>query len=258
MDQAWAVEQLELFIAKIDKYRELHEQIRVTGGGNERVYAQLSSQVDEVDGEIRRLEPAVEVMMDAVDPELRNYGRGDPEDQWTSASLWWDQARWAAQRALGLHTVATEAKRRMRPDSPELLADQLHPWVWEAARPMWEAGSPQVAVLHAAQSVNSRIQQKLGRLDASEAGLCQEAFSAEDAKPGRPRLRFPGDRNTDTWKALQNGAGRFGAGCFIAIRNPVAHQHDYPLTQQEALEQLAALSVFARWVDVCSVEVAGT
>jgi hypothetical protein len=121
---------------------------------------------------------------------------------------------------------------------------------------MWEAGSPQVAVLHAAQSINTRLQQKLSRFDAGEAGLCQEAFSTEDPKPGRPRLRFPGDRSTDTWKALQNGAGRFAGGCFIAIRNPVAHRHDFPLAQQEALEQLAALSVLARWIDVCDLEAA--
>jgi hypothetical protein len=256
MDHAWAAEQLERFIEQIDRYRDLHEQMRLLGTGDERAYGELQGEAAGVDGEIRRLEPAVELIMDAVDPELRSYSRGDPEDKWQPVAGWWDEARRAAHRALGFHTVAAEAKQRMRPDSPDLRAEQLHPWVWEAARPMWEAGSPQVAVLHAAQSINSRLQQRLVRVDASEAGLCQDAFSTDDPKPDRPRLRFPGDRSTDTWKSLQIGAGRFGAGCFIAIRNPVAHQHDYPLTQQEALEQLAAMSVLARWIDTCAVETA--
>jgi hypothetical protein len=257
VDQAWAVEQLEMFIGKIDHYRELHEQLRLVGSGDEQTYSQLAGEASDTDGEIRRLEPAIEVIMDAVDPELRNYDRGDPEDAWRSSALWWNNARRAAHRALGLHTTAAEAKRRMQPDGPDLGADQLHPWAWEAARPMWDAGSPHVAVLHAAQSINARLQQKLRRFDASESALCQEAFSTDDPKPERPRLRFPGDTSTDTWKSLQNGAGRFGAGCFMAIRNPVAHQHDHPLTKQEALEQLAALSVLARWIDICSVASSG-
>lgn len=127
---------------------------------------------------------------------------------------------------------------------------------WEAARPMWNAGSWQTAVLHAAQSVNARLQQKLDRYDSSEAALCQEAFSFDDPKPGRARLRFLGDQNTDTWKSLQGGALSFGVGCFMALRNPVAHNHEHPLQMQEALEQLAALSVLARWIDSCEVDAA--
>ena len=46
----------------------------------------------------------------------------------------------------------------------------------------------------------------------------------------------------------------FGAGCFEVIRNPAAHQHGLVLTEQVALEQLAAFSLLARWVDECEVE----
>ena len=84
--------------------------------------------------------------------------------------------------------------------------------------------------------------------------MCQEAFSEGDPKPGRLRLKFSDDRTTDTWKALQGGARSFGAACFTAICNPVAHEHDYLLSTQEALERLAALSVLARWIDQCEVE----
>ena len=41
-----------------------------------------------------------------------------------------------------------------------------------------------------------------------------------------------------------------GMGCAQGIRNPQAHPSD-DITEQEALEQLVALSVLARWVDAC-------
>ena len=43
-----------------------------------------------------------------------------------------------------------------------------------------------------------------------------------------------------------------GMGCAQGIRNAQAHPSD-DLTEQEALEQLAALGVLARWVDECNV-----
>ena len=43
-----------------------------------------------------------------------------------------------------------------------------------------------------------------------------------------------------------------GMACAQGIRNPRAHPSD-DITEQEALEQLAALSVLARWVDACEV-----
>ena len=43
-----------------------------------------------------------------------------------------------------------------------------------------------------------------------------------------------------------------GMGCAQGIRNPQAHPSD-DISEQEALEQLAALSVLARWVDKCRV-----
>lgn len=47
----------------------------------------------------------------------------------------------------------------------------------------------------------------------------------------------------------------FGAGCFTGIRNPAVHDNGLKLTEQVALEQLAAFSVLARWIDECTVEV---
>jgi hypothetical protein len=146
----------------------------------------------------------------------------------------------------------------MRPDTPDLIAGQFHPWVWDAAAPLWAAGSTQEAVHAATRSVNARLQQKLSRRNASETALCREAFSTKDPEPGRPRLRFPGDRTSDTWRSRQQGAMEFGSGCFTGIRNLVAPEDALSLPERVALEQLAAFSVLARWIDECTVETAPT
>ena len=246
VDQQWGAEQLQEFVSMIEQLVNLRFKVQVVP---------ISSR-NKVEAEIRELtdricthEPAVQIIMDAVDPKLRSYASVVRDDDW-------QPARKAALTALGLLTVGAEAKKRMQPDAPELAADRFHPWVWEAARPMWNAGSWQTAVLHAAQSVNVRLQQKLDRHNSSEVQLCQEAFSSDDPERGKARLRFPGKRDTDTGKSLQVGALSFSVGCFKALRNPVAHNHEHPLQMQEALEQLAALSVLARWIDSCEVDAA--
>ena len=53
------------------------------------------------------------------------------------------------------------------------------------------------------------------------------------------------------WPTRSPNAG--SRPCAQGIRNPQAHPAD-DITEQEALEQPAALSVLARWVDACEVD----
>jgi hypothetical protein len=175
-----------------------------------------------------------------------------------SSTYWTTDVKPWALRAIGVHTLGAEAREKLRPDSPDLAADQFHPWVWNAAAPLWDAGNRQEAVHASARSVNARLQQKLSRYDTSEASLCREAFSLDPPVAVRPRLRFPGNRDSDTWRSRQQGGMQFGAGCFTGIRNPAAHEDGLVLTEQVALEQLAAFSLLARWIDVCTVETVGS
>lgn len=46
----------------------------------------------------------------------------------------------------------------------------------------------------------------------------------------------------------------FAEGVFSGIRNPLGHEYGFDLTEQQALEYLAALSVLARWVDEATIE----
>lgn len=253
MDQEWATKQLEEFVGAIDQTESLERFGRVIAD-DEGQMLRLEDELQENENKVRSSEPIAQIIMEAVEPKLSSYDTTTyfEGQAWGSS---WGPAKRAALRALGLVQRGAEAKERLRSDAPALPADQLHDWVWSAARPMWEAGSHSTAVLHAAQSINVHLQQKLGRSDAGEGSLCVEAFSVDLPKPGRPRLRFDGDRSSQTWRSLQEGAGAFGRGCFQAMRNPPAHSYQHALTGQEAIEELAALSRLARWIEGCVVEV---
>lgn len=141
-------------------------------------------------------------------------------------------------------------------DSPRLSAGSMHDMVWKAASAQWTTGHRNEAVLAAAKAVNSGLQAKLGRRDLSEAKLVREAFSEKDPETGRPRLRFPRIEDDQTRSSMQQGVMAFRAGCFQAIRNPVGHlpNDEHELSEQDALERLAALSLLLRWIDEATLE----
>ena len=251
MDHAWASRELGEFRDCIDGLQRIEN---AEGEDYDELVSRIGSHGDLVD-QLISLDPVMRELMQAARPGLGEYAE-PPTGGWSfdDSKYWHDVVRHRVLQAIGIHELGAEARSRMRPDSPDLVADQFHEWVWEAAMPMWQAGSTQEAVHAAVRSVNARLQQKLGRHNASDSSLCREAFSHNDPAPGRPRLRFPGDRTSDTWRSRQQGAMDFGAGCFEGIRNPAAHEHEMDLPEQIALEQLASFSVLARWIDECAVE----
>jgi hypothetical protein len=142
---------------------------------------------------------------------------------------------------------------------PSIQARQLHPWVWDAARPAWEAGQYEDAVDAAARNINSRMRAKSGRKDISERELVGELFSLSEPQPGKPRLRldFPEHTADKTVRAIYGGLSEYGRGLYSAVRNPLAHEapgHGGDLHETEALETLAAFSLLARWVARGEVE----
>jgi len=138
---------------------------------------------------------------------------------------------------------------------PALAAHDLHPWVWDAARPHWSSGNHEAALWAAAINVNSRLKSKSGRKNLGETKLVNELFATEPAQPGRPRLRRVDDSNPELFRDMHAGASNLGKGLFMAVRNPINHVGEaLELTEREALESLAAWSLFARWVDAAWVE----
>lgn len=167
----------------------------------------------------------------------------------------------ASQRLLERLRSRTEIEELLGdPDpAPRLDAGRLHPLVWKAASVQWATGHLHEAVLAASKAVNSLLQNKLGRRDVSEVKLIREAFTDKPPKSGAPRLRFGSIEDEQTRDSLRDGAMNFGAGCFQAIRNPVGHlpNDEHELSEQQALERLAAWSLLARWIDDAEVVTAG-
>ena len=156
--------------------------------------------------------------------------------------------------------VIGEPVRKQRDTSaPAPKLDELHPMVWAAAQPQWKAGHLHDAVMAASKAVNAMLESKVGRSDVSEVKLVTEALSEKPPTESARRLRFPDIDGEQTRASVTAGVLSFGVGCFKAIRNPLGHlpddQHD--ITEQEALEQLAAWSLFARWIERAQVEQAG-
>lgn len=193
----------------------------------------------------------VEQILDRVLPRWRTEV---PDDRNESVNRWC-QHREAAQRADAVLLRDAEVRERLGDDAPQLSAAGMHRWVWDGARSLWRSGHFREAVTAAARKINAETQNKVGRRDVSETPLFQSVFSKDAAKPGQPRLRLMADDNSDTFRSVHRGAMSFAEGCFAGIRNPNSHEDGLPeLPEQEALEQLAALSVLARWVDSAVVD----
>lgn len=214
MGHTWAAEQLREFLEQIDALTTLqifHEAQYFDEEG-----AQIRDNIVERWGESHQvidhlisLDPIMRELMEAARPGLGEYLEA-PSDGWSheDSDYWSKIVRPNVLRAIGIHELGAEARRRMRPDSPDLVADQFHPWVWEAAAPLWFAGSRQEAVHAAARSVNARLQQKLSRYDLADAKLCREAFSLNAPAPDQPRLRFLATTTPRRGEAARTAASR--------------------------------------------------
>lgn len=183
-------------------------------------------------------------------PEWQSENAGSKYDEFKAE-------RDAARRLLARLATNAEVSARLggTDNSPKLSASALHSLIWKAAEAQWLTGHRHEAVLAAAKAVNSHLQARLGRRDASEADLIRQAFSEKPPEPGKPRLRFDKLADEQSRESLRQGVMSFGAGSFQAIRNPVGHlpNEELELTEQTALERLASLSLLARWIDEAAI-----
>jgi uncharacterized protein (TIGR02391 family) len=242
-DIAWVQQQLAKFI---DDARPRN----LSGGGFITTQSGPTAPEPEVLAQLETIEP----ILDRLYPEWR-------QTMPLSTSYRFSQQYEGSQRCLARLDRQAEVQERLGGSSaPQLSADELHPWVWAAARPQWDSGHFGGAVAAACNNVNARLQQRTGRSDISNTDLARQAFTRDPAKAGAPRLRVLEPDDSETYRSVQDGAREFISGCFQAIRNPVGHlPADDPraaLTKQEALERLAALSLAARWVEAATVELA--
>jgi len=157
-----------------------------------------------------------------------------------------------ATYALGRLRNDAETRAMIGSNAPTMKADALHPLVWDAASKRWDSGHYSDAVQRAATFLNAHVQDITGRTDVSDNDLMSQTFSLSAPQPDKPRLRWPGDDSNLTVKAMRVGILNMSQGVFSAIRNPATHSTE-DMERQEALEQLATLSILARWIDRCEL-----
>jgi uncharacterized protein (TIGR02391 family) len=193
--------------------------------------------------------PAIERILDALYPTWRDE---NPPDEYYR----WRQHYNAAMYLLSRLQRQQELDERLGSAAPHMAADALHPWVWDAAQAQWKSGHYAEAVRAAAVNLNSRLQNKVGRRNLSDKKLVNEAFSDAPATEEHVRLRVVSKDDSETYKSLQEGVRSFGVGVFMAIRNPLSHLpvEELDISQQEALERLASISLLARWIEGAVVE----
>lgn len=228
---------------ELDKFIQMTVMHSVSRPGYTTYKKTTSAPVEEV---VKQAQ-VVEKILDLVLLRWREQIKGNDSNRWTAH-------REAAIRAREELNREQEISENLGEQSPSLSAQQLHPWIWGGASSLWNSGHFREAVEGAIRKLNAETQNKLGRRDISETDLFKQAFSTDAPEVGRRRLRRMADDGSKTYKSVQRGAMAFAEGIFSGIRNPLSHESDHDLTEQEALEYLASLSVLARWVDSSSIE----
>ncbi|GAB3334584.1 TIGR02391 family protein [Micromonospora halotolerans] len=240
MNIDWCITELSAYIELADKY----ESKAFTARGDYVGDRALKPLADE----LREREPIIQRILNAVQPGLGKQQlirRG-------AYGLYTSKGRDAAKYALGYLKRRAEVEANLRSPAPRMSADRLHPWVWQAARTLWETKHYREAVQAASTSLNAHLQELTGRRDVFDSDLITQCFSASDPEPGKPRLRWPGEPTDAEYKAMQSGLRALGQGAFMTIRNRATHDLE-ELGEHEALERLATLSLLCRWIERCSL-----
>lgn len=237
LDVEWAINEIVLFLHTTDQ----------VGYDNSHGVTIIGTHMRASETEAAQRAHVVEQILDRT---LQGWRKDRPgrDSEYTGLREWAARAKAALQRS-------GELADKLGDDAPDMDAANLHPWAWENGRSYWNTGYYHQAVMQAAIRINAETQAKLARMDVFEAALFNERFSLDPPKPGAPRLRLTKDDGSKTYDNLHRGARAFADGLYTAIRNPGMHMPP-PRDggeEQLALEQLAAFSLHARWIDQADV-----
>ena len=161
----------------------------------------------------------------------------------------------ASRQLAGLLSSLEDEQRILGPRGPQLAAASLHKWIWDAAVSLWDHGHRREAVQAAATALfDQYLPAKLKVQGPSSAkDRITQAFLTRPPEPGKPRLRLDDyPEPSQNWTSQHEGAQFLGMGCAALVRNLATHVGAQP-DEQDALEQLAALSMLARLIDRAKV-----
>lgn len=162
-----------------------------------------------------------------------------------------------------LDAMIADAESRTESELPAFSPARFHAVVWAGASAHWVTHQYRVAVREAAEGLTLHWKERLGRSDVDDTVFWQQTLSSGNLEPGRPRLVWPGSPEDKTTKSMRGGLeplakalNSLATGLNLTVRNVTTHTRT-ELSEQEAMERLAAYSYLARLLDQCVVEVAG-
>jgi hypothetical protein len=158
-----------------------------------------------------------------------------------------------------LEAMLIDAQATASSNLPTFSPAQLHPVIWSGAAAHWTAHQYRVAVREAAEGLTMHWKQKLERNDVDDTVFWQQTLSAGDAVDGKPKLAWPGSTDDKTTKSMRGGLeplakalNGLATGLNLTVRNVTTHIRD-ELTEQQAMERLAAYSFLAHLLDQCQI-----
>lgn len=196
---------------------------------------------------------------------IQGVGLIDPISNWSmmrnpQAFLSPREVRTTAATVKGrLAALLADAEAERTSDLPAFSPALMHPVVWAGAAAHWTSHQYRVAVREAAEGLTVHWKQRLGRSDVDDTPFWQQTLAAGDPEPGRPKLRWPGAKDDKTTKSMRGGLeplakslNNLATGLNLTVRNVTTHTRD-ELSEQEAMERLAAYSYLARLLDRCEI-----
>jgi hypothetical protein len=197
---------------------------------------------------------------------VQGIGLIDPISNWSmmrnpKAFLSPQDVRTTAATVKGrLAALLADAEAAQTADLPAFSPALMHPVVWSGAAAHWTSHQYRVAVREAAEGLTVHWKQRLGRNDVDDTPFWQQTLSPGDPEPGKPKLRWPGDKDDKTTRSMRGGLEPFAkalnnlaTGLNLTVRNVTTHTRD-ELSEQEAMERLAAYSYLARLLDRCEIQ----
>lgn len=158
-----------------------------------------------------------------------------------------------------LRAMIDEAEATAESDIPAFAPAQLHPVIWSSAAAHWTVHQRRVAVREAAEGLTIHWKERLGRGDVDDTVFWQQSLSPGEPEPGKPKITWRGDPDDKTSKSMRGGLeplakalNAFATGLNLTVRNVTTHSR-VELSEQEAMERLAAYSYLARLLDECEV-----
>lgn len=188
MNVDWALNELDKFIT-------MTVMTNASNSSDGAVFITSRNNTAASDADVTKQAQVAETSLDRVIPGWRTDIENSKNNRWT-------RHREAAIRAREGLVRAEEVRQNLGENAPDVSAADLHPWIWSGAKSLWQSGHYREAVEGAIKKLNAETQNKVGRRDISETDLFKQAFSLDEPKAGKSRLRRMEDDGSDTYKSV--------------------------------------------------------